>query len=261
MYNGEREVAKLHFEILSPFVDLFIVVEAKTTFSGYKKPLRFSADEQYFKPYWNKIKYEIIDENYTPAEIELAAFSPNTQGADHWRNEFLQKESIQKALIKYAKDDDIVYIGDADEIWEPYGGEMPAKLKHRVYAYYLDNRSTEEFWGTFVTQYKYVKDKVLNHERSRTDIRTNEYYGWHFTNMGGLKEVRRKLNDSYTEESYNTYQVQAKLPERVEKGIDYLGRDFEFSQDESEWPYYLSKHKEEYKHLLKQLKQKAPNRA
>ena len=41
LYNGEKDIAKLHFEILSPMVDIFIVVEAKTTFTGFKKPLLF----------------------------------------------------------------------------------------------------------------------------------------------------------------------------------------------------------------------------
>ena len=52
--------------------------------------------------------------------------------------------------------------------------------------------------------------------------------------MGGLKEVKRKLNDSYTTESYNTYETQAQLPYRHRLGIDYLGRNFQFKRDESE---------------------------
>ena len=252
LYNGERDVTKLHFEILAPFVDKFIVCEAKTTFAGHKKSLYFSEHEQYFKKFWPKIKYFIINENYSFQEIEQAQLSPNTKGAAHWKNEFLQKEAIQKALVKYeAKLDDIIYIGDADEIWEPYGGLMPAKLKLRVYAYYLDNRSTEEFWGTFVAKYSQIKGKCLNHLRSDTSIRTPDYYGWHFTSMGGLQEVRRKLNDSYTTESYNTYNVQANLPERYRKGTDYLGRDFKFDLDETEWPYFLKRNRRRFTQLCK----------
>ncbi len=258
-YNGEKDIAQLHFKILSPYVDIFIVIEAKTTFTGHKKPLYFSEHEQYFKEFWHKIKYFIINENYSVAEIEQAAFSPNTQGADHWRNEFLQKESIHKALAQYAQKDDIVYIGDADEIWEPYGGTLPAKLKLRVYAYYLDNRSTEEFWGTFVAKYKDIKGKCLNHERSRTDIRTKDHYGWHFTSQGGLKEIKRKLDDSYTEESYNTYEVQANLLQRYKQGTDYLGRDFQFNVDESDWPPYLKRNRKKFAELCKGTVIKAPS--
>lgn len=251
MYNGEKDILKLHLEILDPFVDIFIICEAKTTFTGYKKPLYFSDHEQYLKKFWPKIKYFVINEEYTFEEREQAALSPNTQGAKHWQHEFLQKESIQKALLKYCNDDDIVYIGDVDEIWEPYAGKMPAKLKLKVYAYYLNNRSTEEFWGTFVSTYKDIKWKCLNHERSRVDIRTKSPHGWHFTSMGGLKEIKRKLNDSYTEESYNTYEVQANLPQRYKKGIDYLGRNFTFTIEDDEWPQYMLRNKTKLKNLCK----------
>lgn len=250
MYNGEKEILKLHLEILNPYVDLFIIVEAKTTFTGYKKPLYFSEHERYLKKFWPKIKYVVINEEYTFEEIEQASLSPNTKGARHWINEFLQKESIKKALQKYCKNDDIVYIGDVDEIWEPYAGIMPAKVKLRVYAYYLNNRSTEEFWGTFVAKYEDIKDKCLNHLRSDT-LGTFDYYGWHFTSMGGLQEIKRKLNDSYTEESYNTYEVQAHLPERYREGTDYLGRDFKFNTNESEWPSYLKRNRKLFKQLCR----------
>lgn len=252
-YNGERDILKLHFEILWPFVDKFIVCEAKTTFSGFKKPLYFSQHEDSFKKYWSKIEYYIIKEDYSLEEIELAETSPNTRGARHWKNEFLQKESIQKALIKNnVRDDDIVYIGDADEIWIPYAGKMPAKLKLQVYSYYLDNKSSEEFWGTFVGRYKDIKGKCLNHLRSDVSLRTNDIFGWHFTSMGGLKEVRRKLNDSYTQESYNTYEVQSLLPDRLKQGTDYLGRDFTFESNTEDWPEYLKRNRSDFKHLCRE---------
>lgn len=251
-YNGELEMLLLRLNILDPFVDRFIIVEAKTTFSGLKKPLYFSLHEHYTKKWWNKIRYYVIDENYTSAELSAAERSPNTKGASHWKNEFLQKESITKALTKL-NDFDTVYIGDVDEIWKPVSfiGMGPQKLKLKVYAYYLNNRSDEEFWGTLAGKWGDIRHEYLNHLRTNTKFRTNDYFGWHFTSMGGLKEVQRKLNDSYTTESYNTMDIQLQLPERHSKGIDYLGRNFTFWEDESEWPRYLQENREEYTHLLK----------
>lgn len=247
-YNGEWQMLQMRLNILSPLVDKFIVVEAKTTFTGKEKPLYFSLHEKMFEKYWSKLEYFIIDEDYSKEELYIAQTSPNTQGAAHWTNEFLQKESIKKALTSL-QDNDRVYIGDVDEIWTPYDGEDPAKLKLLVYAYYLNNRSNELFWGTLSAKYKDIKGECLNHLRSNTNIRTSNYYGWHFTSMGGLKEVKRKLDSSYTEESYNTLQVQELLPERVKKGVDYLGRPFSFQLDESEWPLYLKENKKKYQKL------------
>lgn len=254
-YNGERDMLKIHLSILDPFVDRFIIVEAKTTFTMQPKPLYFFTEMRYFKRWWPKIHYHVIDENYTDEEWDVARNSPNTQGASHWKHEFLQKESIHKALkAARVQDEDLCFIGDVDEIWQadPKGDdiETPAKLKLDVYAYYLNNRSNEQFWGTYMATYSQFKDKCLNHERSRTDIRTKDTHGWHFTSMGGLKEVQRKLNSSYTTESYNTIETQALLPERHKHGYDYLGRDFIFTRDESNWPQYLKDNKNQYKHLL-----------
>lgn len=249
-YNGELEILKLRLNILYPYVDRFIIVEAKTTFSGHKKKLYWNRDERHFQDFWKKIDYFIIDEDYTPEEIALAASSPNTKGAKHWKREFLQKESIKKALAKY-EDDDTIYIGDVDEIWDVhYNPRSLEKLRLRVYAYQLNNLSNEKFWGTLVGRWSEIKDKTLNHLRSDVSLRGSEYAGWHFTSMGGLKEVRRKLNDSYTPESYNTHEVQKLLPERLRTGRDYIGRDFRFTIDERDWPLYLIENRNKYRNLI-----------
>lgn len=252
-YNGELDILRLHLSIMSPFVDKFIICESKKTFSGYKKPLYFFQHQRYVAPWWDKIIHYVIPDEFTPEEIGNAHRSPNTVGAKHWTEEFCQKEHLQKALIKAkVKDDDTVIIGDVDEIIDMPIAFNPAqvtKIKLKVYAYYLNNRSSEEFWGPIITPYKNIKGKCLNHIRSSEHVKSKEEYGWHFTSMGGLKEVQRKLNDSYTTESYNTASVQAMLPKRHREAIDYLGRDFKFKVDDSEWPQFLKEHRKNYEHL------------
>lgn len=250
-YNGELDMLKLHLGSLNDYVDKFIIVEAKTTFSGQKKPLYYFRDERYVKQYWKKVEYHVVNENYTPQEIALAENSPNTVGAKHWKNEFLQKESIQKALSYYkVSDSDLVYIGDVDEIWQPFEPDNgPAKLKLKVFTYYLNNRSNEEFWGTLCAYYGDIRYSCLNHERSNTDYRTKYHHGWHFTSMGGIDELRRKLENSYTEESYYTPYVQENLEERLNNRLDFLGRDFKYTIDGTDWPEYLKQHRLEYMHL------------
>lgn len=250
-YNGERDILHIHLNVLNDYVDKFIICEAKTTFTGHKKPLYFFRDQRYFRKFWPKIEYYTIPSIFTPEEIALAEQSPNTRGANHWKTEFLQKESIQKALIlNHVQDEDTVFIGDVDEIWDTganhrYGN----KINLRVYAYYLNNESNEQFHGTYLNKYKNVKNQVLNHLRTNSRL-TDTIGGWHFTSMGGLEEVQRKLNDSYTEESYNTREVRELLSQRIEEGTDYLGRNFNFQINEENWPQYLKDKKKQYKHLL-----------
>lgn len=251
-YNGEKEILEIRLNILDKFVDRFIIVEANQTFSGNQKPLYFSQNEQQFREWWPKIDYYIVNKWDDEKLWAMAKSSPNTIGAAHWKQEFYIKESIHKALHSSdVQDDDLVYIGDVDEIWSPHYPGHPAKLKLLVYAYYLNNLSNEEFWGTLVAKYRDIKGECLNHLRSNITLRTPDYHGWHFTSMGGVKEVSRKLNDSYTPESYNTFHVQQMLPERVQNGTDYLGRSFVFETETRKWPQFLKENRLNYNHLCK----------
>lgn len=251
-YNGGADILEIRLNILSKYVDQFIIVEAPTTFSGLAKPLYYEEQKDRFKKWAKKIKYFVINEDYTFEEVKLATESPNTHGAKHWVHEFLQKESIKKALT-HLKGFDAVFIGDVDEIWNPQVSYLlPAvrKMPLNVYTYYLNNKSSEVFSGTILCLYMDVKDTCLNHLRTSSPT---GYYppGWHFTSMGGYKEVRRKLENSYTEDSYATPWVMGMLETNINENRDFLGRSFTYTIDESEWPEYLKKNKKKYKHLLK----------
>lgn len=251
-FNGEYSILDLHLSALNPFVDKFIIVEAPTTFTGQNKPLYYEREKDRFKKWHNKIQYFVIDESYSEEEISTARESPNTNGASHWTHEFLQKESIKKA-ISNLNDNDLVFIGDVDEVWQlpDFVIDRPYKLKLRVYTYWLNNRSDEPFHGTVVAKYGQIKDKCLNHIRSHLSKKTEKYYGWHFTSMGGLEEMRRKLDNSYTQESYNTPFVQNNLEYNMFNSKDFLGRNFTYKLTEHEWPRYLKDNKEKYLHLMK----------
>lgn len=254
-YNGESKILQLHLGVLYDYVDKFIIVEANKTFTGQPKPLYYFRDNQFFKPWWPKIEYYVVDQWDDIALWKQAILSPNTKGADHWAREFYIKESIQKALAKYAKPNDTLLIGDVDEIIDPtvqFESETPVKAKLRVYAYWLNNRSDERFWGTLIAQYKDIQGMCLNHMRSDQSLYSKgTYLGWHFTSMGGEDEVRRKLESSYTPDSYYTEEVKNGLTKRLESGQDYLGRPFTFTEDEFEWPAYLKKNREKFIKLIK----------
>ena len=264
-YNGEADLFDLRYNILKDHVDEFIVVEFDKTFSGKDKPFYF---EKIFIKYLSLTSKPLIRYCKFTDEVwnkyhELALSSPNTQygkGAEHWIREFCQKESVKDCLT-HLKDDDIVFVSDCDEIWDfqLMGGDKeayvnlphsePFKLKLRVYAYYLNNRSSEKFNGTLVTKYKYIKDVCLNHLRSDSYKGSVWHGGWHFTS---LKDgLRRKLQDSYTQESYATEAVMSNLDKNIAENKDFLGRDFKYTVDESEWPQFLKDNRVLYKHLCK----------
>lgn len=244
-YNGEKELFEIRYNILKDYVDEFIVVEFDKTFSGKPK-------KQLFTQHWDKVKYFWNDESIYNKYMDMANSSPNTKGAEHWKREFMQKESIKDCLT-HLKDNDLVFIGDCDEIWNPetdwksFGGS-PFKLNLRVYTYYLNNESSERFWGTLYCSYSLVKKNCINYLRTNTE-KTKFNCGWHFTSMH--HQLGQKLTDSYTEESYATKEVMDNLQDNIKSNRDFLGRDFTYRVDESEWPQYLKDNRQMYLHLLK----------
>lgn len=244
-FNGEQELFEIRYNILKDVVDEFIVVEFDKTFSGKPKERTFFFDLPKVKYFWH------TEELYSKY-MELAKSSPNTVGAEHWKREFCQKESIKDALV-HLQDHDLVFIGDCDEIWSPdifdsFLFPTPTKVNMKVYTYYLNNRSSEVFKGTLIARYYDIKNSCLNHLRSNTT--NTRHYGWHFTSL--KDSLRKKLTDSYTEDSYASPQVMANLESNVASNKDFLGRAFTYTIDESEWPQFLKDNRDKYKHLCKQ---------
>lgn len=251
-YNGEADLLDLHLNALNDYVDRFVLVEAATTFSGKHKPLYFAEQQDRFERWRDRIQYFVNEEDYSGEEIALAEGSPNTAGAAHWKHEFLQKERIKEALKDYPEDA-TVYVGDVDEIWEPRSLQVnptPIKLRLRVYTYWLNNRSTEPFYGTVKATNKLIQAQCLNHLRVNAP-RSKDFLGWHFTSMGGAETLSQKLTDSYTQESYATPEVLQNLAYNVENSRDFLGRDFQYAVDEKDWPQYLKDNRANYEHLCR----------
>lgn len=268
-YNGEKDLWDIHYNILKDHVDHFVVVEFDKTFSGKPKKSTFPREEYRDKD----IHYSFLTESVYSRYYELAKNSPNTQGAAHWITEFAQKEAIKYALEIFTcvnpyvklQDDDIVFVGDVDEVYDSTSietaklmfaliPETSVKLKLRVYTYYLNNRSTEEFWGTLVSTYGHLKKNCLNHLRSSTASNNTKEVGWHFTSMA--HSLRKKLTDSYTHETYATPTILDNLAYNIEHNRDFLGRSFSYELNEEQWPQYLKDNREKYKHLLAPVEEK-----
>jgi len=242
-FNGEHELFEIRYNILKDFVDEFIVVEFDKTFSGRPK-------EPSFTQKWDKVKYFFIKEEQWSKYLEMAEQSPNTKGAEHWKREFAMKESIKDCLT-HLQDDDTVFVGDCDEIYKKEAlawSHAPFKLYLDVYTYYLNNKSSEQFFGTLISPYKAIRLGCLNHLRSDA-WKTISHLGWHFTSMN--HQVRQKLLDSYTSDSYASPQVMQNLEDNVKNNKDFLGRGFTFTIDESELPKYILDNRQKYGHLFR----------
>lgn len=231
IYNGERDIFDLRYAILKDVVDEFVVVEFSKTFKGTSKeshPINLP-----------NVSYHFF--------TQVKDLHPNLPPA--FANEFSQRETIKQCLT-HLKDNDVVYMGDCDELWSPNDVPLNKKLRLRAYCYYLNQRSSEDFvLGPIKMLYKDLKDYSLNSLRSDMEL-TEEYNGWHFTNCFPYERVLYKLEEAGHQE-YNIPRVKDGLKERFDNNIDYIGRNFKFTIDESDLPSEIINNREKYKHLLK----------
>lgn len=255
-FNGEFDLLELRLNILDPVVDQFIICEGTETTAGAPKPLYFMENIARYVKWLHKIKYHIFSPYTDPALSLLADTSPGVPKDQHWwRREFIQKESMRYALT-HLKDEDRVFVGDCDEIWNP-DMEYPegrAELQQTVYTYYLNNKSTEYWTGTSLMTYKDIKKDTLDNLRAYDTMRAYMKApvilnaGWHFTNIGGAEFIKRKIQ-SYAHQEYATPEVLDAIESRIKNNQDYLGRNFTLTRDETDWPQYLKDNRATYKHL------------
>lgn len=241
-YNGEDEILDIRFNILDEHVDRFIIVEGTHTFSGNPKPLYFSLER--FSKWAHKIIYYVVD-SYDNEEVK-AQIQDRIDYVNEpaFKRAFYQKEMLRVILSNINIDDeDIIYYGDVDQIWKPQEiDDKVYKLRQLAYSYYLNNRSSEDWRGTIITKWKNLKNGCLNDMRAKPE-NILEDGGWHFTNMGGLAEIQRKVA-SYDHQEVNIPIVVNGLQDRLAENVDFLGRGFKMWIDDSELPQYILDNKD-----------------
>lgn len=243
-FFNELDILELRLNILDKHVDFFVLVESEETFSGKPKPLYFEENQERFSQWKDRIIHFIVRAKEFPDAFERAAY---------------QKDSIRDVLaVLPADDNDTVYFGDVDEIWKPkeISDDKVYNLQQINYCYYLNNRSSENWVGTVVGKWKTLKTDTVSYWRAN---HTNELPdgGFHFTNMGGADQIRKKL-DAYDHQEFNNDVVKDAIEDRIANGIDYVGRardwqgkPFEMWIDDVDLPTFIRDNKKRYKKLWK----------
>jgi len=251
-FNNELDMLELRLNILNPYVDKFVLVEANKTFSGVDKPLYYEEQKERFEKFHYKIiHYKVLDsptsfdDSNCDQEILQMALNSDNVTREHicWLVEFYQKESIKKALYELM-DNDVCIVSDVDEIWNPNlnfnfeigSGKIFKPKINNCYIEYL-NVKTDENWtyftGPIVCEYFVIRNNCLNH--IRTQRKMNHIYhfledgGWHFNALGGAD---KKIQD-FQHPTYDKYYMQT--------------RKSRCRVDETELPQYILDNKEQLK--------------
>lgn len=265
-FFNELDLLELRLNILDPYVDKFILVESYETFMGKEKPLYYM--QSFMGPEKIKGKGSTILENPRFAKwdhkiihmVQGKMAIKEVPFERHWK----AYEIIEEQLQKEGGPEDIAFMSDLDEIWNPelttskIDFDNPHSLEQLNYTYYLNMRSNEAWTGTLMTKVKniFIGFNKLNRTAKPFPLDNG---GWHWTNQGGKDQIIKKILAYDHGHEINPQWVIDNIEKNMETGGDYLGRHanyqgqpYRFWVDESQWPEYLKENKDKYKHLCKQ---------
>lgn len=225
LFSNELDILEIRLATLYDHVDHFVLVEARETHSGAPKPLHFDLNKERFAPYLNKIRHVVIDKF---PEFEGSVYDKA------WARERFQRDACMTALHD-AEPNDVVIIGDADEIASPQAvgayqlSDGIVRLKQRMFYYYLNCENKEGWDWQKIAPFSEVKRLTPCGIRypPAGELRLIENGGWHFSFAGSTEHIQTKLRD-YSHQEFNRPEVLDNVEAAREQGIDLFGRDLKY---------------------------------
>lgn len=238
LFHNELDVLEIRLATLYDVVDHFVIVEAGETHAGEPKPLHFDLNKERFAPYLDKIRHVVIER------------FPEFEGTIYdkaWARERHQRDGAMLALND-AQPNDIVIIGDADEIAHPDAvanykvSDGLVRLKQRMFYYFLNCENKEGWDWQKIAPYSLVKERTPCGIRypPAGDVPLIENGGWHFSFCGDAEHLKTKLRD-YSHQEFNKPEVLENVEVARERGVDLFGRDlkYEFVDIDEGYPEYV----------------------
>ena len=196
-YNGEAMVLLIKLNEMASWVDRFVIVEARTTFTGKPRPIHFPDQRPLFAAFADKIVHVVVD-----------AFPDRLNSA--WSREFYQRDSAIRGLSGLCAPDDLVLLSDADEVIDRRaldrvdGDVVPARL--RLFQYFLNCEYVRYPPGpkTVIAKARFLARNGSSYLRlggqDRGEGRELEDAGWHFSSIGEPADIDRKMKSFSHEE-------------------------------------------------------------
>jgi hypothetical protein len=221
IFFNEIEMLKYRLELLGDYVDWFVIVESKFSFTGINKSLYFKQEmlnnDCILQKWKHKIFYVIVDD-----------FPKNNNA---WENEYFQRNCIIHGLNKLNySNNDICILSDVDEI-PNINVIKKFNLKHNTiyslsqdFYYYNKNTRVLQPW-LYPKMFKgFINNTDLNSIRwSKVgDIIHNA--GWHLSYFGDTSFIKTKI-ESFSHQEYNIPSVIDSIESNVNNKQDLFGRN------------------------------------
>jgi hypothetical protein len=234
-FFNEFELLELRLRELYDHVDHFVLVEANRTFQNKEKSLYYKENAARFAQWADKIIHWVVEDMPTDT--------------DTWGRERHQRDAIVQAVAD-AESDDIILIGDADEIPRPetieylkksdqgiWGFRMP--LFNFKYNYMLTNQDCYSVWSGAVRKKLLVSAEDFRRMRhvlggleygyKDNVVEIVEHAGWHFTYLGNEEFAKTKIQ-SFAHAETNTPDIvdQLDIEASIVRGAGIIQTDVNY---------------------------------
>lgn len=275
IFFNELELLEMRLNILNDVVDYFVLTESPFTVSGNEKPLYYQENKDKFSKWNDKIIHYVTEEipNDFSHMLNKTKYHVAYNDVDPYGTKFIDLPiRFQRALFNRnnsafaiesagVKDDDLVMTSDADEIINPYILEDTSWFNPdnhyatlcNAYYYKLNFLYQSDWMGTRLCTWKHLKETTIDqHRQDHANAFKIENGGWHFSFLGSAENFKLKLA-SYEHTENNTDVNTANAEEKIEKGLDPIGRGMTYKAvpiDES-YPEYIQNNQDKYAEFIK----------
>lgn len=248
-FFNELDILEIRLNILKDIVDKFILVEATYTHTGTPKPLYYQDNAKRFAAFNDKIIHIVVNDK------PIAPNDENARGIA-WGLENHQRNAIIRGLSE-ARPDDVIIISDVDEIPNPLVLKKAihsngiTRLGLRMYYFYFNYRNISigaQWPGPQVATFKTFSDptkcvasfneylrpyankgptaSVLRFAKTDNFIKDA---GWHFSYLGGIPMIQKKLAAiAHTEFNKTELTDPEHIKNCIRSGVDLFGRGDKF---------------------------------
>ena len=248
-FFNELDLLEIRLNTLNDVVDRFVIAEATRTYMGKRKELLFERNRERYAAFADKIIYVVVDDLLTEEEVDADRYNLP------WVNENRQRNALARGLAG-ADGNDIVMVSDLDEIPRPESvtqavellktGTPCVRFEMDFYNFFLNFRNfSYRKWmlGTSATRvseltadgtvlagvksdrYTQASENVGNTLHKLRFVRANKTLplaGWHFSYLGGIETIIRKVKAFAHSEFVNVQRDL--LDKRFRAGKDLFGR-------------------------------------
>lgn len=276
-FFNELDLLEIRLNTLGDVVDFFVISEATRTHSGRPKELLFERNKDRYAKFADKIRYVVVDDLMSEEEVARDAYNLP------WVNENRQRNALARGLTD-ARNDDVFMVSDLDEIPRPeavvrasellQAGASSVRFEMEFFNYYLNFRNfsySKWMMGTVAAKCSALtpESRILSRVKSDRYMQASENRGntvnrlrfvkagaslprsgWHFSYLGGVAAIRRKLA-AFAHTEFGSVPSEI-LEQRLRSGEDLFGRagrSFGIPVDET-FPRFVQDHQDSLASLI-----------